>query len=413
MKKLIVLQLLLFHVLCHAQDTTKVLFIGNSFTSQNNLPNLFYQLAQASGKNVVVASHMPGGISVGDTAQGTSAHMNNPIVYSLIKSNSWDYLVLQDNQGRFCLGYGQFPSSSLVIEGHIKIRDSLLHYHPCAHMIWYAGFGPKNGYPPYGDTGEALIDSIYRNYQYLLDTAGQVLAPIGPAFKRIIHAYPSMNLWSSDDVHPSLFGSYVIANILYTTIFKSHPGHSSYNPGITVGDDSLLKSIGYQTTIDSLPFSGLAALTPMVTQTGNTLSVTGYQNCSWFYNGVPYASNNCSVNINQTGNYYVIATDQNQCEFLSLEQTYSVLTETDHVVGTSDFQIYPNPVDNVLFYRSGNPDIQAVELLIYDAIGSLVTSIHIEQNQHAIPVGDLHEGLYILVIKSNDISENLKLIIRR
>ena len=33
------------------------------------------------------------------------------------------YLVLQDNQGRFCLGYGQFPSSSLVIEGHLKIHS--------------------------------------------------------------------------------------------------------------------------------------------------------------------------------------------------------------------------------------------------------------------------------------------------
>jgi hypothetical protein len=72
--------------LCQAQDTTKVLFIGNSFTSQNNLPALFSELGQGSGNNVVVAFHMSGGISVGDITQGTYARMNNPYVYSLIKT---------------------------------------------------------------------------------------------------------------------------------------------------------------------------------------------------------------------------------------------------------------------------------------------------------------------------------------
>ena len=118
--------------------------------------------------------------------------MNNPLVYDLIRSNDWDYLVLQDNQGRFVDNYGVFPASSLVIEGHIKIRDSLLYYHPCAKMIWFAGWGPKAGFPPYASTGSALIDKIYSNYRFLLDTAGQVIAPIGPAWNRIISNYPNV-----------------------------------------------------------------------------------------------------------------------------------------------------------------------------------------------------------------------------
>jgi hypothetical protein len=35
-------------------DTVKVLFIGNSFTNVNNLPNTFYQLASSAGKKVYV-----------------------------------------------------------------------------------------------------------------------------------------------------------------------------------------------------------------------------------------------------------------------------------------------------------------------------------------------------------------------
>ncbi len=413
MKKLIILLLLVINVLCQAQDTTKVLFIGNSFTSQNNLPNLFLQLSQASGKNVVVASHMPGGVSVGDISQGTSAHMNNPIVYSLIKSNNWDYLVLQDNQGRFCLGYGQFPSSSLVIEGHLKIRDSLLYYHPCAHMIWFAGFGPKNGYPPYGNTGAALIDSIYHNYQFLFDTAGQVIAPIGPAFKRIIFGYPTINLWSSDDVHPSLYGSCLTANVLYSTIFKSSPISSSYNPCISLNVDTLLKNIAFQTTIDSINFSGLLAITPSVNQTNNTLSVSGYQNCNWYYNGVPYIFNNCTINMNQSGSYYAIVTDQNNCKFRTLEQHFLISIGLNNSITNSNFQIYPNPVHDFMFFNSDISSINVLRLRIFDAMGNLVKSLKIDQNQHQIYVGDLNNGMYLIVINSNEISESQKLLIQK
>lgn len=65
--------------------------------------------------------------------------MNNPVVYENIRSDKWDYVVLQDNQGRFVLDYAQFPSSSLVIQGHQQIRDSVLKNNPCAKMVWFEG----------------------------------------------------------------------------------------------------------------------------------------------------------------------------------------------------------------------------------------------------------------------------------
>ncbi len=413
MKQLFILLAVIISVLSHAQDTTKVLFIGNSFTSQNNLPAVFSQLVQSSGKNVVVASHMPGGVSVGDISQGSSAHMNNPLVYSLIKSNDWDYLVLQDNQGRFCLGYGQFPSSSLVIEGHMKIRDSLLFHHPCAHVIWFAGFGPKNGYPPYGNTGEALIDSIYHNYQFLVDTAGQIIAPIGPAFKRIISGAASINLWSSDDVHPSLYGTSLVANVLYSTIYKSSPIHSSYNPGFSTYEDSLLKTTAYQTTIDSLKYSGLSEITPVINQVGNTLSVSGYQNCNWFFNGNPYLSNNCIANINQPGNYYALITDMNNCELRTLEYYYLTTDVVDIINSKNDIYLYPSPASDFIFINISNLSDIGGELRIYDATACLVKTEVLKQNKQKINTDDLSVGLYLVVVKSERISKTLKLIIQR
>jgi hypothetical protein len=411
---LISLSFILIIKLTFAQsfDTTKVLFIGNSFTSQNNLPALFQQIAQGATKNVLIASHMPGGISVGDISQGTSAHMNNPLVYSLIKSNDWDYLVLQDNQGRFCLGYGQFPSSSLVIEGHIKILDSLLFYHPCAHIIWYAGFGPKYGYPPYANTGTALIDSIYRKYQFLNDTARQIIAPIGPAFQRIISGFPSINLWSSDNTHPSLYGSFLTANVLYTTIFKSSPISSLYNPGITSFEDSLLKNIAYQTTIDSINHTGLLNTTPIVNQIENTLSVYGYQNCNWYYNNLPYVSNNCVTIINQSGTYSVIVTDTNGCEFMSLEQTY-LLTEVyeNSENDYNTFFLYPNPAINQNSLNIKNTINESIEINFYNIIGEIVLTKVLNPNQNQMNISNLENGIYLITFKSKNINRKQKLII--
>ena len=400
-------------VVAQNPDTVKVLFIGNSFTSQNDLPALFSQLSQGAGKNVVVASHMPGGISVGDTVQGTSAHMNNPLVYSLIRSNQWDYLVLQDNQGRFCLGYGQFPASSLVIEGHLKIRDSLLFYNPCAKVIWYAGFGPKHGYPPYGNTGEALIDSIYRNYQFLLDTAGQIIAPIGPAFIRVISGYPSINLWGPDEVHPSLYGSFLVANVLYTTIFKNSPINSPYNPGISITEDTLLKNLAFQTTIDSLYHSGLIYFTPAIVRAGNTLSVSGYQNCNWYFNGSPYVTNNCTAFINQSGVYSAYVSDTNGCGYLTLEYPF-LLSEISEYFNNAfnNLLLYPNPVINHSTININFSFTKSIEIDFYNCTGQLTLTRHLSPGQNKVNISGLNDGIYFVTFKSEKFFKSQRLIIK-
>lgn len=101
MKYILILLTIVASLCAESQDTTKVLFIGNSFMAVNDLPSLFSQLSSGAGKPVVVVSRMPGGCSVGDTIQGTFAHMYSPETYALIKRNNWDYLFLQgvDQQG--------------------------------------------------------------------------------------------------------------------------------------------------------------------------------------------------------------------------------------------------------------------------------------------------------------------------
>ncbi|MEI6576644.1 MAG: T9SS type A sorting domain-containing protein [Bacteroidota bacterium] len=377
-----------------AQDTLKILFVGNSFTYNFDLPGLFDSLAKNAGYPVVIAQHTPGGVSVGDTSQGTMAHMNNPEVFSMIRSNNWDYLLLQDNQGRFVHDYGVFPASSLVIEGHIRIRDSLLFHHPCAHMLWFAGFGPKAGYPPYANTGSGLIDKIYNNYRFLLDTAGQVIAPLGPAWQKIIANNTSINLWDVDDTHPGLAGSYLNACVVYATVFKQSPILSSFNPGISAMEDSILKTTAWQTTIDSIYVTGLKQITPEISQIDAVAFVWGsFDTCYWYRNDtLVYIGNSLFIPVD--GPYYAITKDNNGCTFRTLTSNLSNINSVNELTQKDVVsRIFPNPANDVLniFAPSNNTRIR-----LMNSIGQSVFEEHLPSSSTKINCSSWPAGAYII-----------------
>ncbi len=382
-------------------DTIKVLFVGNSFTYYNDLPGKFAQLANAANRPVYVQTHAPGGVSVGDTAQGTQAHMNNPVLYQMIRSNTWDYLVLQDNQGRFVYDYGVFPATSKVIEGHLKIRDSLLYHHPCAHMIWFAGWGPKAGYPPFSSTGTGLISRIYNNYRYLLDTAGQVIAPIGPAWQRIIAQHPGIELWDADDVHPGPNGSYLTAAVVYGTIFKSSAMQSPWiMPGLSSSDDSILKSTAWQSVYDSLNTTGLNMITPSLSQIGNTVSVQGFSSCNWYLNGTLVSPGSTSLILTQNGVYQALAFDAGGCSFLSLEQFISLNTAQEEMpLGSYHYNIFPNPVQTELTIET---DEDFDELSLWNAMGQILCRIRNPRTTELLDMRSISPGMYFMRLHRKD-----------
>jgi hypothetical protein len=412
MKKILTnLLFLIIPVFITAQnDTMKVLFVGNSFTYYNDYPAMFKQMAQAVNRPVLIQTHAPGGVSVGDTSQGTMAHMNNPALYALIRSNDWDYLVLQDNQGRFVYDYGVFPASSKVIEGHLKIRDSLLYHNPCAHMLWFAGWGPKSGYPPFSNTGTGLISRIYNNYRYLLDTAGQVIAPIGPAWQRIIANYPGIELWDADDVHPGPKGSFLTASVVFSSIFKSSPMHSSWMPsGFSISEDSILKNTAWQTVSDSMNYTGLNLITPLISMNGNSLSIAGYSSCIWYLNGSFLSSGAVSIPFLQDGEYQAVAMDPDGCEFLSLHQHFLISSALEDP-GTEPhhYNIYPNPVQTTLIVETAE---FYHEICLLNSSGQVLKLVLNPSKSEIMDLSAFPSGVYFIKLTGKDFSSFVKPII--
>jgi hypothetical protein len=72
---------------------TDVLFIGNSYTATNDLPNLFRQIALSLGDTVNTTMQAPGGYTLAN-------HLFDPATQNAIASQQWDYVVLQEQSLR-------------------------------------------------------------------------------------------------------------------------------------------------------------------------------------------------------------------------------------------------------------------------------------------------------------------------
>jgi hypothetical protein len=396
--------------LATASDTTRVLFIGNSFTYVNMVPDIVKGLAQQGSIGMAYAMHAPGGATVGDLAQGAYAHMENPAVFDLIRQGVWDYVVLQDNQGRFLYNYGVFNVNARTLEGHKRIMDSTLHYNPCAAMIWFNGWAFKNGAPPYGNTGIELIDRIDANYQFMNDSLNQIIAPIGAAWKQSTLANPGADLWDTDEAHASLNGSYLTAAVLFCTIFKKDPASLAYNAGLSPAQAAEFRSIAYQTFLDSFARDNAPAFTlPLSYTAGSLMAGTGYLLYEYSRNGEVVATSASNIYPASLGGcFQVKARGADGCWRLSRELCLQP-TAISSVQQRGSFTLYPNPAVNYVVL-SGTEAGKRKDIAVYDLRGMRLLQATATEKEYKLDLSGIKPGTYLLRVSTEDGSSTFSLL---
>ena len=76
-------------------DSLNVLFVGNSYTASNNLPNIVSTIANSMGDYLYTESNLIGGATL-------QTHVNNNTTNNLIMNGDWDYVSIQEQS--------QYPS---------------------------------------------------------------------------------------------------------------------------------------------------------------------------------------------------------------------------------------------------------------------------------------------------------------
>ncbi len=135
MKYIIVFFVLISCIIANGQSITKrVLFLGNSYTQVNNLPQMVADAAISAGDTLLFDSNTPGGY----TLQG---HSTNAISLAKIAAGNWDYVVLQEQSQ-----LPSFPIDQVETEvfPYAHLLDSIINAeNPCGETVFYMTWGRK------------------------------------------------------------------------------------------------------------------------------------------------------------------------------------------------------------------------------------------------------------------------------
>ena len=282
MKKLLFL-LSIIPFLSFGQLKKEVLFIGNSYTYYNNMPQLVEQIALSFGDSLIYDSSTPGGASF-------NVHTNNTQTLAKINQQQWDYVVLQAQSQEPSFSPGQvanntYPYAEILV-------DSIYANSSCTEPLFFMTWGRKYGdqqncaaYPPIC-TYLGMQQRLRESYLEMAFNDSASCAPVGMAWKKSIAIDSTLNLYSSDNSHPSIYGSYLAACTFYASIFKKSAVGSSYWPNAIDSLTALsLQEIGSSTVLDSLAVWNIFDSYFTFDQMGDSVSFTNlssnYESLLW------------------------------------------------------------------------------------------------------------------------------------
>lgn len=240
---------LINHSVAQQHKTLKVLFLGNSYTYVNNLPQLIKNIALANGDTLLFDSNCPGGHTFNN-------HFNNATSRAKINAQTWDVVILQAQSQEPSFSPGQVASQTLPYA--IKLDSLIKNNNNCSETVFYETWGRKNGdasncssYPPIC-TYLGMQNRLRASYKLFADTTQSAMAPAGEAWRKSIAQNPTLELYSSDQSHPSLEGSYLTACVFYETLFHKSVLSNTYTAGVSSTNVNFLQQIAHDVVNDSL-----------------------------------------------------------------------------------------------------------------------------------------------------------------
>ena len=172
----------------------KLLFIGNSHTYYNGMPETVRRLFEATGQRTHVTMLAEGG-------KGLSYHATSPNTLFNIRCGEYDAVIVQDKASGF--EEGAFRAAAAALLETAQKAESALYF----FMPWITTREDA--------AAQSAMSDAYRNFCY---ANGCFFAPVGEVFARLRRTEPIETLYREDGSHATPFGSYVAAVTIFYTV---------------------------------------------------------------------------------------------------------------------------------------------------------------------------------------------------
>ncbi len=403
-----------------SQDTVKVLFLGNSHTATNNLPQMFNYLANAAGKTVLVDASTPGGFTI-------QQHSSFQQSIQKITSNDWDYVVLQEQS--------QIPSWDTLRDSmmypYAILLDSIIHdNNPCTQTLFFMTWAHKPGdlgiiQNGGSDSFLAMQQRLRDGYLEIADSINAVVAPAGWAWRAVRQQYPLINLYLSDQYHPEVKGTYLTACTFYSTIFQDSATGIPFYSSINAATATILQNVASITVLDSLSlwniglFDSIAIADFGYNSTNLNVvfgdSSTNATSYSWDFDDGNFSSlQNPNHTYLQNGIYNVKLIVSNNCSSDTIIKTLNLFSTDINRIDEFDFSVYPNPCKDILFIDFEKSLANEVDVNFFSIDGRLQLSEKFDSagRHNSINISNLEKGVYIIQFVSERYVENKMIVVR-
>lgn len=206
----------------HAQEQAaqrvplRVLFVGNSYTYVNNLPQVVAALAKDKSISLIARNTAAGGATLKDHLNGKKKLQT----VKLIDEGDYVAVVLQDQSQRPM----HFAENTIKDIGVFCERIRQSGATPYLFVTWARESAPQ--------TQAALT----KTYEQAARIHNAKLVPVGPAWELARKLNPAIRLYQKDGSHPSELGTYLAACVFFAVLTGESPQGLVNNPKAVNGN---------------------------------------------------------------------------------------------------------------------------------------------------------------------------------
>ena len=403
-----------FAIPCYAQQSVNALFIGNSYTAVNNLPQMVQQIAASMGDQLTYESNTPGGCTF-------SQHCDNHSM-ELICAGGWDIVVLQEQSQ-----YPSFPQSQVeseVFPYAERLVDSVYAHSPCGEPMFYMTWGRKNGdagnapYFPVLGTYEGMDSMLCERYTYMAQQYDAALSPVGRVWRYLREHHNDIELYQADESHPSVAGTYAAACTFYVMFFHRAPDDITYDASLSAATAQTIRSAVRSVVYEQLerwqrpkPHASCTVEVcddGMGVFTSTSLHADSLMWCFGDGDDTTVAAEQTEVGhyYSATGGYVVTLVAIRHCMSDTVNVDVSVVIDTTEGIRQpwqEEVIVCPNPVRDWLNITLPSVDGKVTVMLI-DMNGRVVSDYEIHRPTLRMAVAGLPAGEYLLYIKQSNTS---------
>lgn len=204
----------------YAEDPQRVLFIGNSYTGVNKLPEVFLEVVKSSGRPApVVKSSTPGGRTL-------KQHLGIAGSMKLIDEGGWDVVVLQGQSQEPAIAETdetvreEFQESAAELCRRVRAKS------PKARIFFYETWARHADYwkvtkkgPDIGANPKEMQARLRKWYGVVAKDNAATIVPCGDAWELNYASAAPVRLHTKDNSHPEFVGTYLNALIFFGKIY--------------------------------------------------------------------------------------------------------------------------------------------------------------------------------------------------